>query len=299
MKKNIYLIILAVVAAVCIIIGLAVHTGLFRSGLVFRVGDKDWSIGADGETIAQTLYSEKTKKEDLKSVVISSQIMDIKIVTGRELNVEYTGDERFIPEVTFKNNELKIIQKTKNLINISFGGVDCSLTITLPAGTELIKLDIENDTGTIEIKDLRTDEADLQTDTGKITVSQTSAGRAVIKADTGAISMSNTSAGALDFKTDTGGVDIKESAFGGLKGRTDTGSVRISDSAFGDADIRTDTGSVVISGLDETENYSLDLSSDTGRITVNGEKMKQSYRYDRDDSKLIKIETDTGSISIE
>ena len=284
MGRKVFLTLLVIATVVCIIVGLCIHTGMFRNG--FRIGIP--GIAFNEEIKTEVLYSEKDAAgrgnsgvkipDEITALEISAEIMDVKIVPGEELYVEYTGSETYRPTISAEGSRLIITQKTKNVIGINFSGIDNSLLVKLP-------------------EDLEIESFNIGTDTGRVTMESVATASLEIETSTGGVELKELASASTDIRTDTGSVKVENSDLGELSGKTDTGSIELNSCSFGNTDLQTDTGSVEISSLSKHGEYSMDLGSDTGSITVNGEKIKGHYRYDGG-KYMIKIETDTGRITL-
>ena len=242
MKRTIYLLVISVIAIAAIIAGVAIHGGGF--GLIINGN----SIDGIEDTIVL---------DDFDSIEFDTDVADISIKEGTDYKIHYRCTKNMIPEWQVADKKLKVINKKKEIL---FGvNNNCRIEITVPRGSELTLVNIQNDVGDVEIDGILTKECNVESNVGDI---------------------------------DLNNVTMENSVM-----NSDTGDIEIKKSTFTDLDLSSDVGSITVESSQRLTDYAFDLSTDVGEIEFNNEEYGKKYRRDGENGKIT-IQGDVGDIEI-
>ena len=213
-------------------------------------------------------------KLDLKACEVAFEVKDGSGLMG----IEYSGDKRLKPEVTFENGKLVATQKNKQ--SFSFYSINSPrLTITLGTDVYLDNLEMNINAGDINMKNVK----------GDYLFGDFNAGNIVIK---------NCTFNKADLDADTGNIQIDDSSFKILKIDTNAGNVQIHDTDLETVEVNSDFGNVEIKGLDDVDAYDIDCDVDAGSIQVGRSSSGRHYSSKGTGAGSIKVEVDAGNIEI-
>ena len=291
MRKNIFLTILICITAVSMIIGIlwhvtgTIHPGRKNSAVRETVAelrdtvkeefideentdkgnkDKEEKAGGKQEQAADSREDDTGKMEyndDLRALNMEISLGNIRVKTGKELRVDYTGDDKYRPDVSQENGILSVTQpKVQKHFNFNIKDIHAEVTVTLPEGYAFENVDIQENLGDIDIRDLTAD---------KLTVAD-----------------------------DLGDIDIKDCLIGDIDIAADLGDVDIDGCVFSKLYIEEDLGDVTVSTPQDLSGAALDLETDLGTVKIDGED--QGKRHTRSGNGEIKItvQNDMGDITL-
>ena len=229
----------------------------------------------DGENAVINAQGEiKAINLDLKACEVTFEVKDGSGLMG----IEYSGDKRLKPEVTFENGKLVATQKNKQ--SFSFYKINSPrLTITLGTDVNLDTLEMNINAGDINMKNVK----------GDYLYGDFNAGNIVIK---------DCSFNKADLDADAGNIQIEDSAFKKLTIGTDAGNVHIEDTDLVDVEVESNFGNVEIKGLDDVNAYDIDCDVDAGAIQVGNHSTGRNYSSKGTGAGSIKVEVDAGNIEI-
>lgn len=228
-------------------------------------GNKE-DLNAQGEV--------KSIKLDLKACEVTFEVKDGSGLMG----IEYSGDKRLKPEVTFENGKLVATQKNKQ--SFSFYTINSPrLTITLGTDVNLDTLEMNINAGDINMKNVN----------GDYLYGEFNAGNIVIK---------NCEFNKADLDANAGNIQIEDSGFKKLTIGTDAGNVHIEDTDLVDVEVESNFGNVEIKGLDDVDAYDIDCEVDAGSIQVGKNSSGRHYSSKGTGAGSIKVEVDAGNIDI-
>lgn len=233
----------------------------------FFVFDKSDLTKFKGEPYLQ----EKTVDASaIKSIHTETDTFNVKFVRGTtddiQVRLEGNASKKNVSNIVFnaepKGDTLFIEGDVKDQFFVGISIINLKLTVELPE--KMWKsVDIESDTGNIDIDQLEADEIK-------------------IKSDTGNLNAANYSTGLFVFESDTGNVALKDGA-GRLKGETDTGNIRIESAEIqSDVSLKSDTGNVTIHVDKQPHSAAIRIQKDIGSSKVEWDGFS-----DRNDSKNV------------
>ena len=229
----------------------------------------------DGENAAVNAQGEiKAINLDLKACEVTFEVKDGSGLMG----IEYSGDKRLKPEVTFDNGKLTATQKNKQ--SFSFYKINSPrLTITLGTDVNLDTLEMNINAGDINMKNVK----------GDYLYGDFNAGNIIIK---------DCTFRKADIDADAGNIQIDDSDFKELKIGTNAGNVQIHDTALVDVEVESNFGNVEIKGLDDVNAYDIECEVDAGSIQVGKNSSGRHYSSKGTGAGSIKVEVDAGNIEI-
>ncbi len=244
--------------------------------------------GFDFTTLGGGNYTTKTVaiSEDFSKISVNLDVTDLIILPSENesCHVDFRESDQRTHEAFVKDGTLYIRQQKEihfTLFNFEKGP---EATLYLPK-TEYNSLLVNIDTGDISVdKAFTFEKIDIQTDTGDMELYVNSANSISLSTDTGTVVMENTHSAALSASTETGDIYIKNCNVQGVaKFEADSGDLELRSLRASTLMIETDTGDIELEDCIMTNN--IQIKSDTGDVELR-----------RVDAALIKIETDTGDI---
>ena len=242
----------------------------------------------NGETVATTYSINEGEsgmdntKGNINSININLNACKIIIEPAEGdglVDVEYTGDKRLKPDVTFENGKLTAKNNASGGLNIGFKINKPVLTIKLGKETKIDNLEIKVNAGDISINGVNADYFFGDFDAGNISIRDSVFRKADIDVDAGNISIDGAGMKTLKIDADAGNIDIRKT---GLE----------------DVTIDVDFGSVNINDLGSVDAYSYDCKVDAGIINIGGDGAGRKYKASGAGAGFIKINVDAGNIDI-
>ena len=273
MKKNIILSILICITAASMIIGILWHvTGTIhpvRNNSAVRETasevkdihkDEPASGKAEKDILKDKTASGKAEKDEaLRALEIKMNIGDITVRQGAELEVKYSGDDKYEPEIRQEKGVVSVIQPDTHSI-FNMGNVNAKLTVTLPEGLSLDRTEIHEDLGDIEVEELTADE--------------------------------------MTIDNDLGDIDLKGCLTADLEIVSDLGDVTIEQCVFTRLDVEQDLGDVDISTPQDLSEAALDLETDLGTVRIDGEDQGRRHTHKGNGEISITVKNDSGDIKL-
>lgn len=227
MKKNVFLIILAVITIICIVAGSLHHLGFTRKGFSsvsssireglrhgkFYFGDDDF----DEDDLEDFDFDDDDPKSfdtetigEFNSLDIKMHICGLKIERGNKWEIKSKYFYEYLkPAYSLNNGKLSITQP--HFKNRKLGNKNCQIVITVPYGTELEKLSANIDVGAVEISGFDIKTGSIDTDVGAIAISNVAFNDLDLDSDVGAISIEliePVEKYDISIKSDIGGIVV-------------------------------------------------------------------------------------------
>lgn len=267
-------------------------------------------IGGDFMTfsMANKVSNSHEVKDGFLDIVIDCKTADVNVLPSEDgvCRVDCKETDRLYHSVSVEDGTLKILQMDdrKWYHHIGIFQSNLEITVYLPEDA-YTALTLKGNTGDVEISEvLSFGIVDIETDTGDIDVYSKVMGQLTVATNTGKISIANAHVEALKANASTGNISVSGSEAQTLTVKTSTGKVYLSDTkctsmhlqtstggvkaenviAEGDAVIRCSTGDVKLLGFDAEL---IDVKTDTG--DVYGELLSD---------KIFSAETDTGKVNV-
>ena len=246
-----------------------------------------------GETVATT-YSineggsgMENSKGDITAININLSACKIIIEPAEGdglVDVEYTGDKRLKPDVSFENGKLTAKNNASGGLHIGFNINKPVLTIKLGKEVKLGNLEIKVNAGDISLNGVYADYFFGDFNAGNISIRDSVFRKADIDVDAGNISVDGAGIKTLKIDADAGNIDIRKTE-------------------LEDVTIDVDFGSVNISDLGSVDAYGYDCKVDAGIINIGGNGVGsgsagRKYKANGAGAGYIKINVDAGNIDI-
>ena len=268
MKKTVYLAIIGVVTAICVIVGLIVHGYDMYSFQRKTIVEENLNVSEEN---AQNLDSFQRMDVDVK-------VMDLTIRSGNAYSVSVKSVEKLMPDITVSNGTLAIRQ---NNVPKSYhkDSRNCKVILTIPSGEVLESAELSNSVGDILWNEISCDTLKGEFNVGDIEIRRAKIPNLDVTVDVGEISIENCELDTAVCESNVGDVDIERCVFNSMEISDNTGDVEVH-------------SSVDLSG------YQMELSTNVGEVEVNDRYYKKSYNQNGANGKLT-LETNVGDVDVD
>ena len=272
------IIICAIVAAV--VVGLTFFTR-FAIPLVTGVFIKD----NNDETVATTyvMDDDSGKNDEIDSIKmnLAACSVNFEVQEGSGLiNVDYSGNAKLKPEVSFENGKLVITQSGSHFTwNIGDSINEPTLNIVLGTDVDLSSIEMDVNAGDVKINGLTADYFYGDFDAGNIVLRECNFAK-------------------IEIDSNAGNIEVRDSDAAVMKLNANAGNIEIRSTNFTDLDVETDFGNVVVRDVEDIDAYDISCEIDLGSIQVGGNVSSGSYHTRGNGAGTIKIECDAGNIEI-
>lgn len=273
------IIICSIIAIAVVVISAGVRfmlplMGIFIKDDIIDTVATTYELSDGGNAVVDAKGEVKSIKLDLNACAVNFEVKEGSGLMG----IEYSGDKKLKPEITFENGKLVATQKIQK--SFSFRSYNSpNLTITIGTDVNLDSLEMNINAGDIKMKNVK----------GDYLFGDFNAGNIIIK---------DCTFRKADIDADAGNIQIDDSDFKELKIGTNAGNVQIHDTALVDVEVESNFGNVEIKGLDDVNAYDIDCDVDAGAIQVGNHSTGRNYSSKGTGAGSIKVEVDAGNIEI-
>ncbi|MCR4897153.1 MAG: DUF4097 domain-containing protein [Lachnospiraceae bacterium] len=265
MKNNtskLIITILTITTIIAIILGMYIH--------VYR-GFGGFFFGGSKESVSDTL----TFEGSVSALDLNADFANVTILPGDgPLTVSYTMPKEMIPDITFGNGKLIITPKKGVFITHFNWNTEYSITVTVPAGTDLTSLKLDSDAGNISVRDVNAATVSIEVDAGNVNISNLTADAFLINSDAGNLLLDKVAATEMTLETDAGNIDLNASNVQTFNVDLDAGNLEIISSVIDTINADTDMGNIesrdaeIHSGTCTTDMGDIDLQGNIGDVKV-------------------------------
>lgn len=216
----------------------------------------------------------ETGLDEFSKIDVDLSIGNLNVVEGDSFHLKYSYPEKLQPEFEVANGSLVV--KIKPQIKISVSEKlpkDAFLTITVPAGTELEDVKLENSMGNVAVSGASSAALDIEDSMGDIEVSGASYGKVSINDSMGKINVSNIKAAELGGAASMGDTVIDSCEIVRVKWESSMGKVNLQGS-FEHLDIENSMGDITVDG---NSSWTGKLETSMGKVIVDGIYQGDSY----------------------
>ena len=264
MKRAVYLSILGVITAVCIVIGIAGRVGRFTFGNHY------------GDLV--TLDNEKLDAFD--KMDFDTSVLDVNIVNGTKYAISYQAQEKLVPKYYVEDGTLHIEQENiRNVDKMWNGNAKMHIEITVP-------------------KEAYLEEVDIQANVGDVKLDGTKTKQFTCDAQVGDVDIKNAELGETDIRADVGDIDICNSVLQDTYLDASVGDIEMREVTLQDTEISADVGDVQIDVAGNRADYNLDLEADLGDIRVDGKRSRSHIEEGENGLYDLTVCGDIGSIEV-
>jgi hypothetical protein len=267
MRKNIWMAILTIITACCVIGGTFYHIGIwgFKGGFHFGE-DRMTSVSTDLEAFC--------------AIDVDADMMDLSVEVEDHfyLNGRYTDRLKFEYEV--KDGVLYI--KERNPRKAFWGGArseNCNITLTVPKNVAMDSMEIKLAMGNVNVEGITSINCEALTNMGNCTFEKCSFGEADIDTNMGEIIIKGTQLGEADIDNDMG-------------------TIKMERCIFQDLNVDNSMGDIFIDANQSLDNCQIELKADMGEVRVNGQSEGTKYRQSGNAGKL-EASTSMGSVRLD
>ncbi|MFW0761451.1 MULTISPECIES: DUF4097 family beta strand repeat-containing protein [Staphylococcus] len=225
-------------------------------------------------------YHKAYDENKVKKLNVDLNNSNLKLKKGDQLKVESRGsNDKINMDTTIKNGTLyvkdKPLDSNVDITFMDFKNNDVIITLPKP----LSHLNVNTESGSIMIDQIKADYAKLYADVGKLNISHAKFDRLIAEVDVADMYMATTQFNSGEFEADTGSIDIKDMP------------------ADKPIKVKTDVGDIAMDYTDKQPNNTrIEFDSDVGELDINNHLFKN--KQVGNGSNLIHIKTDTGNAEI-
>ena len=262
-------------------IAIPLFTGIFIKDFDYDFGDvisTTYNIDRDESVVSKT-GEIKSIKLDLAACEVNFKVKEGSGLLG----VEYSGEDKFKPDVVFENGELTATQKGLNTtIRIGIHDTKISPTLDIILGTD------------VDLKNI-----EMSINAGDIDMSSVKAEYLFGDFNAGNIIINNCDFGKADLEANAGNISITNSGLGKTTIDTDAGNIEIHNSTFEDLEVEANFGNVEIEDVDDLDKYDIEAEVDAGFVEVGGRSKGSDYSAKGNGTGSIKVNVNAGNIDID
>lgn len=240
-------------------------------------------------SLSGVVIQDAQELEAFTGVDIDMSMSNIKFIPGDAYRVEYAYDEKYgKPSIQVTDGILSIWDRSAyddiHLGLSSLKGLNnypdkLYVYVYFPAGSEFSAIDINNDLGSLTMKDMVTDSLTATLDLGEC-------------------QLTNVTAGWADLSLDLGDLSCKNFQTNGLSVSANMGSINLQGAFYGKSEIDCDLGDVRVTTSVPKEDYGYDIKIDLGDFTLDGQKMGSPYVSNSSGANQLEIDANLGDINI-
>lgn len=255
----------------------------------FLFDREDFNKELKGEPFLQ----EKTISSDsIRSLHAKTNTFNLEMIRGdsEDIKIRLEGNvsEKYLDKITLnavtKGDVLEIESKIKNS-GFTFGWtvINTKLIVELPERL-WDSVEVDTDTGNVEIQDLNADKININTDVGNVKVS-------------------NYATKQFNVETDTGNITLTDGT-GALKMKSDVGNIRVeAETIQNDITIGSEVGNVTISVDEGPKSANIRVMSEVGNVKMDWDgissKSKKNINKKIGNGDItIDIETEVGNVKL-
>ena len=244
---------------------LAIENGTADS---IPIGDSTFNVGLDC-----------LKKLNLDLDIGSVKFVSEKGLTDARIEVQ-NRDSRFETDFDFKESGSHFNYKAPKgfSLNPKSRKNAFTLTICLPEGFEMDKLDVNLDMGSLDLGNLKVKDLTAELDMGDCTADDLTADTADLDLDMGNFTAASLTARHAEIELDMGNFTLTNASISDLTVDNDMGDIQIG--LLTDVqkiDLDTDMGTIELTVTGSLADYAVDASNDMGTLRIDGTKYAETF----------------------
>lgn len=245
---------------------LAVENGTADS---IPTGDSTFSVGLDC-----------LKKLNLDLDIGSVKFVSKKDLTEARIEIQ-NRDSRFETDFDFKESGSHFNYKAPKGFSLNPKSLKDTFTLTiyLPEGFEMDRLDVNLDMGSLNLGSLKVHDLTAELDMGDCTADDLTTKTADLDLDLGNFTVASLTAETADIELDMGNFTLTNASVSDLTVDNDMGDIQIG--LLTDAqkiDLDTDMGTIELTVSGSLPDYAVDASNDMGTLRIDGQKYSEKFQ---------------------
>lgn len=160
--KKVYLAFIYIITIVCIVVGIVIHTSRWSGFNFIKPSNMKY----------EDYDADLTNVKDDITITIDCRLGDVKIKKGSKFHLSYKAVTQLETKVTTDENTISIIQKSE--VTNWGNNMGSDITLTIPENVNIVKLDVHNDLGDIDIEGLTFEEGIIDENLGDIDIEKCS-----------------------------------------------------------------------------------------------------------------------------
>ena len=180
------------------------------------------------------------------------------------------------------------------------GNTKSSLTITVPKGTDLKRLNITTGAGNCTIKGISADKAEIETGAGNATITDFESDTLTLTAGAGNIEFISSALSNITLSCGVGNFEIKSSDISGkCKIECGVGNFSLTDcNLTGEWKAECGVGEFKLDLNGELEDYEINIDSSVGKVKLNGKTHTKVEKLNKGAENKLEIDGGIGEITI-
>lgn len=230
--------------------------------------------------IFEKLFSKENKKDEIVRVKISDEEFnelkiklssgDVTVEQGERFAVNFIGKRHYLPIVQLENGRLQLKQR----INLIDNG-EAHLKVLVPADVTLDRLDVQTNSGDIEIVDTKVEKAYLKSTEGRVRVRRVAIAEALLESTDGNVTVRNSDLADGKLATYDGEIKVSGSTLSQI-------SLNVTDGDMNLTDVTIDGGSANLKAGNFTLDHAVFKSDyDINNIEGNNTVWSANLKYAR------------------
>ncbi|WP_137598089.1 DUF4097 family beta strand repeat-containing protein [Paucilactobacillus kaifaensis] len=271
--------------------------GIFAILIGLANGASTNLVWQNGVKIDKSYHSSKQLNQ-FKHLTLNTNDYDVTIQTGTEFKIEIDGSKLSKPVITQDGDNLTISNKAFDPVNIGFGRINPTLTITVPDDTQLETIKGNLIDSDLTINTLQTKKVQLELDSGSINAHNfTISDGGQLTMDNGGAEIKNSNLENVNLKLQNGYTEFENNTLTGGTYESSNGSQEFDNVTFKSVvNVKNRNGKIEMESP-ITDGYQ--LSSDNGQIELfDREESHQLNQNETAENKVI-ANTTNGKIEID
>lgn len=239
----------------------------------------------------------------LKNLTLDLDIGDVNFITEKGLTdarIEYENrDSRFESDFVFKDSGSYFNYKAPKGFNFNVKDMEkkFTLTIYLPEGFEMNKLDATLDMGDLSLGSLKVKDLTAELDMGSFTADDLTTRTADLDLDMGNFTVSSLTAETAEIELSMGNLTIRKVNAHDFTVSNDMGDIEVGLlTGAQNIDLDADTGTIELTVDGVLSDYGVDAENDFGTLRIDGKNY--SERFQSSGNRKLTLSNDMGSTTL-
>lgn len=207
----------------------------------------------------------------------------IKMVDNETLYIDDTGSNTWFFNFSFLDNDRR---------------EESQITVTFPIDFKAKEVQLDNNSGKMELKGIYTDRLVISGGSGNIIGSNLKAEHVDLCLNSGDFELDNVYLRNGNIDGGSGAMLMTNSTLDNIEFDLGSGDLHIEGSLTGKNELNGGSGGILVNLTDSLDNYQLKLDAGSGDIWINGERRNDEDIKNKDAENTLKVESGSGKVNI-